>query len=163
MGTLQPPSSALMRARSASHASAVCSFSMISKGLPTVLVLQFLLDHQCISRVLAGRDTSEDATFGENSRHILERMDDDVEFPVDESLLELRCPQALAAKVVKGCVLVAIAGGRHAVDREIMIGESLLQSVDDDLGLGKSKRRLASADVYNAFGILGFGHGEAVN
>jgi hypothetical protein len=85
-------------------------------------------------------------------------MDDDIKFPVDQSLFKLGCPQALTTKVVESCVLVAIACGGHAVDGKFMIGEFLLESVNDDLRLSESKRRLAGADVYNAFGGLSFGH-----
>lgn len=73
-------------------------------------------------------------------------MDDDVELVCLELILQLRRPEALAAKVVERRRLVAVAGGCHSVDGERVGGQHGLQRGDDEVGLGEGERRVARAD-----------------
>ncbi|KAJ6440171.1 AP-1 complex subunit mu-1 [Purpureocillium lavendulum] len=118
----------------------------VGEGAPAVGVGEGALDDEHVARVLALGDGAEGAAVGQRRGHVLERVHDHVELARGELLLELRRPQALAAKVVQRRVLVAVARRRHAVDGELVVGQQRLEAGDDDLGLRHGERRLARAD-----------------
>jgi hypothetical protein len=80
-------------------------------------------------------------------RNVFEAVDDEIDFVIEESLLELADEEAFAAELVEGAIGDLVAGGFESGDSDVEGWEEMLKSVYDEVGLGERESGAPGAEA----------------
>ena len=78
---------------------------------------------------------------------VFEAVDDEIDFVIEESLLELADEEAFAADLVEGSVGDLVTGGFESGDSDVQIWVEMLKRAYDEVGLGEREGGAAGAEA----------------
>jgi hypothetical protein len=84
---------------------------------------------------------------GHGDGDIFEAVDDEIDFVIEEGLLELADKEAFAAQLVEGAVGDLVAGGFESGEVDLQSWVELLQGVYDEIRLGEGEGGAAGAEA----------------
>jgi len=106
----------------------------------------FGVQQQCVARVVSRRDGANDAAIRQARRHVLERVDRDIDVATQQGVLELLREQALVADLGERHVQHLVAHGLDRHDGRIELRQLGSQRIAHKVRLPHGEARLTRAN-----------------